>query len=64
MILSLSPDLRLQHIAYKALESAVIKNQAISGSAILVDVLPNVISLGGPIGCYFSWWFRTHALSP
>jgi len=38
MDLTLSIDLRLQHIAYKALESAVVGNQAISGSAILVDV--------------------------
>ena len=43
MDLTLSIDLRLQHIAYKALESAVIKNQAISGSAILVDVLNSEI---------------------
>ena len=38
MDLTLSIDLRLQHIAYKALQSAVVGNQAISGSAILVDV--------------------------
>jgi cell division protein FtsI (penicillin-binding protein 3) len=43
MDLTLSIDLRLQHIAYKALESAVIENQAISGSAILVDVLNSEI---------------------
>ena len=43
MDLTLSIDLRLQHIAYKALESAVIKNQAISGIAILVDVLNSEI---------------------
>ena len=38
MDLTLSIDLRLQHIAYKALQSAVVGNQAISGSAILIDV--------------------------
>ena len=43
MDLTLSIDLRLQHIAYRALESAVIENQAISGSAILVDVLNSEI---------------------
>ena len=43
MDLTLSIDLRLQHIAYKALESAVIENQAISGSVILVDVLSSEI---------------------
>ena len=43
MDLTLSIDLRLQYIAYKALESAVIENQAISGSAILVDVLNSEI---------------------
>ena len=35
--LSLSIDLRLQHIAHRALERAIIENKAYSGSVILVD---------------------------
>ena len=36
--LTLSIDLRLQHIAHRALERAIIENKAYSGSVILVDV--------------------------
>ena len=35
--LTLSIDLRLQHIAHRALERAIIENKAYSGSVILVD---------------------------
>ena len=35
--LTLSIDLRLQHIAHRALERAIIENKASSGSVILVD---------------------------
>ena len=35
--LTLSIDLRLQHIAHRALEKAIIENKASSGSVILVD---------------------------
>ena len=37
--LTLSIDLRLQHIAHRALERAIIENKAYSGSVILVDAL-------------------------
>ena len=36
--LTLGIDLRLQHIAHRALERAIIENKAYSGSVILVDV--------------------------
>ena len=37
--LTLGIDLRLQHIAHRALERAIIENKAYSGSVILVDAL-------------------------